>query len=104
MSVCRACEGQSRNGLLRRATRLGGQKLAMSKFHGEVELAVERKAVDIDERAEGITEDDADAYEAHSEEEWVADVKLNVWGGKVAKQAVPRVFDGLVDGGSVRAC
>jgi hypothetical protein len=92
----------------------GGQKLAVSTFHGEVALAAERKAADTIERAEGIfvlsgesegiTEDDADAYEAHGEEDWVADLELDVWGGKVAKQAVPRVFDELLGGGSVRAC
>jgi hypothetical protein len=86
----------------------------VSKFHGEVALAAERKAADTDERAEGIfvlsgesegiTEDDADAYEAHGEEEWVADLELDVWGGKVAKQAVPHAFDGLLGRGSVRAC
>jgi hypothetical protein len=114
MSVCRACEGQSRNALLRRATILAGQKLAVSKFHGEVALAAERKAADTDERAEGIlvfsgesegiTEDDADACGAHGEEEWVADLELDVWGDRVATQALPRVVDGLLDGGSVRAC
>jgi hypothetical protein len=115
ISVCRACEGQSRNAPLRRAKILGGgQKLAVSTFHGEVALAAERKAADTIERAEGIfvlsgesegiTEDDADAYEAHGEEDWVADLELDVWGGKVAKQAVPRVFDELLGGGSVRAC
>jgi hypothetical protein len=59
---------------------LAGQKLAVSKFHGEVALAAERKAADTDERAEGIlvfsgesegiTEDDADACGAHGEAEW----------------------------------
>jgi hypothetical protein len=85
----------------------------VSKFHGEVALAAKRKAADTDERAEElfvffgesecITEDDEDVSEAHGEEEWVADLVPDVWGGEVAEQAVPRVADGLLDGGADRA-
>jgi hypothetical protein len=49
-------------------------------------------------------EDDEDGSEANGEEEWVADLVPDVWGGEVAEQAVPGVVDGLLDGGAVEAC
>jgi hypothetical protein len=49
-------------------------------------------------------EDDEDVSEANGEEQWVADLMPNGWGGEVAKQAVPQADDALLDGGAVRAC
>jgi hypothetical protein len=92
----------------------GGQKLAASKFGGEVALAAEQEAADTDERAdgifvffgesEGIMEDDEDGSVASGDEERVADLVPDVWRGDVAEQAVPGVVDGLLDGGAVEAC
>jgi hypothetical protein len=110
--VCRACEGQSRNAPLRRATILGGQKLAVSTFHGEVALAAERKAADTDERAEGIlvfsgesegiTEDDEDAYEAHGEEEWVRTLSWMFGAAEWPSSPSHELSIGCSDGGAVR--
>jgi hypothetical protein len=92
----------------------GGQKLAASKFGGEVALAAEQEAADTDERAdgifvffgesEGIMEDDEDGSVASGDEERVADLVPDVLRGDVAEQAVPGVVDGLLDGGAVEAC
>jgi hypothetical protein len=86
----------------------------VSKFGGEVALAAEQEAAHTDERAggifvffresDGIMEDDEDGSEANGEEEWVAHLVPDVWAGEVAEQAVPGVFDGLLDGGAVEAC